>query len=114
MPGRYSGGNRVDVSLEYGRDLTVRIRDNGVGIDASVVEKGRPGHFGLPGIRERAEGIGGRFTVVSAPGSGTVITLVVPGPSAFRTGRRNSRRPPNENYRSRSTVSSVLRQRVMA
>jgi signal transduction histidine kinase/ligand-binding sensor domain-containing protein len=84
----HSGGDRLEVSLDYGHDLTLRIRDNGVGIDPSVVEKGRDGHFGLPGIRERSERIRGRFTVVSAPSSGTVIMLVVPGLTAFRTRRR--------------------------
>lgn len=83
----HSGGNRVDVTLKYGHDLTLSVSDNGVGIDPDVVESGKDGHFGLRGMRERAERIGSKFTLVSSPGSGTVITLVVPGRIAFRTAR---------------------------
>jgi signal transduction histidine kinase len=81
----HSGGDRLDVTLEYAHDLTLFVSDNGVGIDSEVVEKGKEGHFGLRGMRERAERIGSKFTLVSAPDSGTVITLVVPGRIAFRT-----------------------------
>ena len=81
----HSGGNHLEVTLEYARDLTLRISDNGVGIDSEVVEKGKEGHFGLPGMKERAERIGGKFTLHSSPHSGTTITLVVPGRTAFST-----------------------------
>jgi len=80
----HSGGNRLEVTLEYAHDLTLRVSDNGVGIDPKIVETGKESHFGLRGMRERAERIGGKFSLVSAPGSGTVITLVVPGAIVFR------------------------------
>lgn len=83
----HSGGDRLEVTLEYAHDLTLRISDNGVGIDSVVVEKGREGHFGLRGMRERAERVGSKFTLVSSPDSGTVITLIVPGHIAFSTTR---------------------------
>ncbi len=79
----------MEVTLEYAHDLTFGISDSGVGIDSEVVEKGKEGHFGLRGMRERAERIGSKFTLVSSPDSGTVITLVVPGRIAFRTARPN-------------------------
>ena len=44
----HSRADRIDVTLEYGHDLTLRISDNGVGIEAAVIETGREGHFGLP------------------------------------------------------------------
>src|SRR5262249_14277828 len=75
----HSHADRVDVQIGYSDHLTLRIRDNGVGIHADVVQKGREGHFGLLGMRERAERIGSRLTFVSGPASGTVVTLVVPG-----------------------------------
>jgi len=75
----HSGADRLEVTLEYAHDLTLRISDNGAGIESEVVEQGREGHFGLQGMRERAERIGGKFSIVSAANSGTVITLVVPG-----------------------------------
>jgi ligand-binding sensor domain-containing protein/two-component sensor histidine kinase len=81
----HSGGDRLEVTLEYAHDLTLRISDNGAGIDSAVVEKGKDGHFGLRGMRERAERIGSKFTLVSSTDSGTVITLVVPGRIAFST-----------------------------
>jgi signal transduction histidine kinase len=81
----HSSANGIDVTLEYGRDLTLRISDNGVGIEAAVIETGREGHFGLRGMRERAERIGAKFTLVSGPGIGTAITLIVPGRTAFRS-----------------------------
>jgi signal transduction histidine kinase/ligand-binding sensor domain-containing protein len=82
----HSAARKVEVALEYGRDLTMRVTDNGIGMDSSLAEHGRDGHFGLRGMHERADRIGGRFTVASAPDSGTVITLIVPGRSAFAAG----------------------------
>ena len=81
----HSAGNSVEITLEYAHDLTLRVGDNGGGIDSEIVAQGKDGHFGLRGMRERAERIGGKFTLVSSPTSGTLITLVVPGRVAFRT-----------------------------
>ena len=80
----HSRGSRIDVQLEYGSELKWRISDDGVGIDSQTAVTGKAGHFGLRGMKERAERIGARFTLESAPGAGTVITLVVPGRTAFR------------------------------
>jgi signal transduction histidine kinase len=81
----HSRGSQIDVQLEYGSELKWRISDNGVGIDAEMIETGKEGHFGLRGMRERAERIGAKFTLVSGRGTGTAITLVVPGRTAFRS-----------------------------
>jgi signal transduction histidine kinase/ligand-binding sensor domain-containing protein len=81
---RHAQGSRIEVALEYGHDLMLRVSDNGVGIAAAVIESGKEGHFGLRGMRERAERIGAKFTLVSAPGTGTVVTLIVPGRIVFR------------------------------
>lgn len=82
----HSGGDRLEVMLEYAHDLTLRVSDNGGGIDSKIVEQGKDGHFGLRGMRERAERIDSKFTLDSSPDSGTLITLVVPGRVAFHTG----------------------------
>jgi len=82
----HSGGDHLELTLQYAHDLTLCVSDNGTGIEAEVVEKGKEGHFGLRGMRERAERIGAKFTVASSPNSGTVITLVVPGRIAFHSG----------------------------
>lgn len=81
----HSGGDRLDVTLDYAHDLTLRVSDNGRGIDSEIGEQGKEGHFGLRGMRERAERIDSKFTIVSSPESGTTITLTVPGRVAFRT-----------------------------
>ncbi len=83
----HSRGSRLEVGLKYGHDLVVLVRDNGVGIDPSLAQQGKDGHFGLQGMRERAARIGGKLAVVSSTSSGTEITVVVPGSLAFRKPR---------------------------
>jgi signal transduction histidine kinase/ligand-binding sensor domain-containing protein len=80
----HSKGSRLEVALKYGHDLAVLVRDNGIGIDPTVAEEGKNGHFGLQGMRERAARIGGKLTVASSADSGTQITVVVPGGIVFR------------------------------
>jgi signal transduction histidine kinase/ligand-binding sensor domain-containing protein len=80
----HSKGTRLDVGLKYEKDLTIRVKDDGVGIDPAVAYGGKDGHFGLQGMRERAARIGGKLTVVSDPNSGTEITIVVPAAVVFR------------------------------
>jgi signal transduction histidine kinase len=64
--------------------LAVRVSDNGTGIEPDIAEKGKAGHFGLQGMRERALRIGGKLSVISSPHSGTEVTIIVPGRVAFR------------------------------
>jgi signal transduction histidine kinase len=80
----HSRGTQLEVSLSYGHDLTARVKDDGVGIEPAVAEKGRDGHFGLRGMRERAARIGATLTIVNPANSGTDVTLVVPGRVVFR------------------------------
>ena len=88
---RHAGASAVEVELDYAAEhLRVLVRDNGRGIDPDVAREGREGHWGLSGMRERADRIGARFTVWSRAGAGTEIELVVPGHVAF-PGRATSR-----------------------
>ena len=80
----HSKGDRLQVGLGYAQDLTLRIKDNGVGIDPAVADKGKDQHFGLQGMRERAARIGGKLTVVSDAVSGTEVIVNVPGRVVFR------------------------------
>jgi signal transduction histidine kinase len=82
---RHSRATGIEVELEYANhQLRVLVRDNGCGIDPQVLRSGRDGHWGLSGMRERAEGVGARLRVWSRPAGGTEVELSVPGHVAFR------------------------------
>jgi signal transduction histidine kinase len=81
----HARASQVEVELGYAQDLCLCVRDNGVGIDAAVLNQGKEGHFGLQAMHQRAARIGGKLTLNSSPGSGTEIKLVVPGGIIFRT-----------------------------
>ncbi len=80
----HSQASRLEVELRYTQDLTLRVRDNGIGIETAIVDQGKAGHFGLRGMRERASRIGAQLSIVASPNSGTEITVVVPGRIVFR------------------------------
>lgn len=81
---RHSGAREVVVEIEYSAShLRVLIRDNGCGMDPQVISAGRDGHWGLSGMRERAERIGGKLKVLSMASAGTEIHLSVPSRLAF-------------------------------
>jgi signal transduction histidine kinase/streptogramin lyase len=80
----HSGASRLEVDLKYDNDLVLRVSDNGTGIDPATADRGKDGHFGLQGMRERASRIGGKLTLASSSNSGTEIKLVVPGGIIFR------------------------------
>ena len=88
---RHSRARRIEVEIRYdaGR-LRMRVRDDGIGTGASVLQKGRAGHFGLRGMRERAKGIGGQLEVWSEQGAGTEVELTMPASVAYagHAGRR--------------------------
>jgi signal transduction histidine kinase len=77
---RYADARDVLLELDYGADdFVLRIRDDGRGLDQAVAEAGRrPGHWGLPGMRERAQSIGATFAIESRDGQGTQIVLTLP------------------------------------
>lgn len=83
----HAGARQIEVEISYGdRQLRVRVRDDGKGIDPEVLRAGgRSGHFGLRGMRERAQLVGGRLAVWSGLDSGTEVELSVPGPHAYRS-----------------------------
>ncbi len=81
---RHSKASSIDVHLEYApKHLRILVCDDGCGIDPKVVESGREGHWGLSGMRERAERIGAKLKVLSRVGGGTEVELRVPGEIAF-------------------------------
>jgi signal transduction histidine kinase len=81
---RHAQAKRIEAEMDYAdRYLRLVIRDDGCGIDPQVLRSGREGHWGLSGMRERAEGIGARFKVRSRLARGTEVELHVPGQVAF-------------------------------
>lgn len=82
---RHSRARMIEVEIEYASSyLHVMVRDNGCGIDRQVVDSGREGHWGLPGMRERSEGIGAKLRVMSGAETGTEVELTVPGGIAYQ------------------------------
>jgi signal transduction histidine kinase/ligand-binding sensor domain-containing protein len=84
----HSHATQLRVELSYAQDLGLRVYDNGTGIDPDILHRGKRGHFGLQNMRERATRIMGQFSVESSPGSGTVVTLTVPGGIIYRTANK--------------------------
>jgi signal transduction histidine kinase/ligand-binding sensor domain-containing protein len=82
---RHAGARHIEVEIRYGhRVFRLRIRDDGKGIDPKVLaEKGRVGHYGLAGMRERADLVKGTLTIWSKRDSGTETELVVPAATAY-------------------------------
>lgn len=81
----YAEARQIEAEITYGGPLLrLRIRDDGNGIDPAVLGKGsRAGHWGLPGMHERAKRIGGQLNVWSRPGAGTEVELTIPGSIAY-------------------------------
>jgi signal transduction histidine kinase/ligand-binding sensor domain-containing protein len=82
---RHAQAGRIDVEIRYERrQLRVRVLDDGRGIDQKVLSGGgRPGHFGLAGMQERAKLVGGKLAVSSKLDSGTEIELTIPASLAY-------------------------------
>jgi len=82
---RHAQAKEIEVELRYDeRSLSLRVRDDGKGIDAEVLSLGgREGHFGLSGMRERARQVGGKLTVWSGLGDGTEVELSIPASRAY-------------------------------
>jgi signal transduction histidine kinase/ligand-binding sensor domain-containing protein len=83
----HAHAKNVRIEFEYDRNFTLRVRDDGCGIDAEILRTGKAGHLGLAGMRERAGRIGGNFFVDSSKSVGTEIVLYVPGQIAYRRSR---------------------------
>lgn len=90
---QHARAHRIEAEVEYGdSQFTLRVRDDGNGIDPAVFEAGkRPGHWGLPGMRERAKGFGGQLHVWSESGAGTEVELSVPSSIAYRASSSRSK-----------------------
>ena len=86
---RHAQAHRVEVTIRYDeQQLIVRVRDDGKGISPETLEaKGRAGHWGLPGMRERASKIGAQLELWSRPETGTEMELKIPAATAYQSRR---------------------------
>jgi signal transduction histidine kinase len=82
---RHAQARSIEVQIRYDpRKFRLHIVDNGKGIDAAVLSAGgRAGHYGLPGLQERAQLAGGKLSVCSQVASGTEIELIIPAAIAY-------------------------------
>jgi signal transduction histidine kinase len=82
---QHSHARAIEAEISYAeKQLLVRVRDNGVGLDPSIVERGqRPGHWGIPGIRERAARLGAGLNIWSERDAGTEIELALAAKIAY-------------------------------
>jgi signal transduction histidine kinase/ligand-binding sensor domain-containing protein len=81
---RHSHAQQIEVEIRYDpRQLRLRVRDDGKGIDPKVLEGGRAGHHGLPGMQERAKLVGGKLAIWSELDSGTEAELTIPAAVAY-------------------------------
>jgi len=89
---RHARAQKIEAEITYSdSEFLLHVRDDGGGIDPEVANQGaRAGHWGLPGMRERAESFGGKLDVWSEHGAGTEVELRVPAPVAY--GRSEARR----------------------
>jgi signal transduction histidine kinase len=82
----HAAAHHIETEITYGeRTFRLRIRDDGQGIPPELLEAGRAGHYGLSGMRERAQQIGAKLEIWSGAKAGTEIELSIAGSIAYRT-----------------------------
>ncbi|MGH9405693.1 MAG: sensor histidine kinase [Terriglobia bacterium] len=85
----HANPQNVFICLSFARSrLCMEISDDGCGFDAAAALQLQNGHYGILGMKERVEQLGGRFLLTSKKGNGTQVTAVIP-----LRGRRPVRAP---------------------
>lgn len=86
---RHAEADGVTVQLVFARhSFILVVRDDGRGIPATILQAGgREGHWGMAGMRERAQRAGGTLHIESSAGEGTAVTLQVPARAAYKRNR---------------------------
>jgi signal transduction histidine kinase/ligand-binding sensor domain-containing protein len=97
---QHAHASRIHVLLSYGEQhLRIRIQDNGCGINEETLNVGRPGHYGIAGMQERAERLGGIISIRSRLGEGTEVDLYVPAHLIYQHGVSGSDRSFADRWR---------------
>ena len=91
---KYAAASVAQVELRFGNsEVTLRLQDNGRGFDPhtlAALRPGREGSYGLLGVRERLELVGGSLQIESSPGAGTSLFVIVPKDPLMRSGLLHS------------------------
>ena len=88
----HARASQIEAEITYAeRLLRLRIRDNGAGIAPAILQAGRSGHYGFPGMHERATQIGAKLNIWSGLGTGTEVDLSVAGSIAYCASPGRSR-----------------------
>ena len=88
---QHSKASRIESEIGYEQAaFRLIVRDDGCGMDENILNNGRPGHWGLVGVRERTDTIGGKLSIWSKPGLGTEFELVIPAAIAYQTRTNRS------------------------
>lgn len=83
---RHSGADAVRVTLQFGRrQLRASVEDDGHGFPPGTSTHGQKGHFGLPGMAERAAKLGARFDIETLLPTGTRVSVDVPARRLYAT-----------------------------
>jgi signal transduction histidine kinase/ligand-binding sensor domain-containing protein len=81
---RHASASKIEVEITYDSSgLRISVRDDGGGIDNAMLMNGHSGHWGLTGMRERANAIRAVLNIWSCEGAGTEVGLAIPAPIAY-------------------------------
>jgi signal transduction histidine kinase len=82
---QHAHARHIETEVTFGdANLSIRVRDDGIGVDPQILARGqRAGHWGLPGMRERSETLGGRLNVWSERNAGTEVELRIAADIAY-------------------------------
>jgi ligand-binding sensor domain-containing protein/signal transduction histidine kinase len=88
---QHAHARAIHVLLSYSeQQLRIRVQDNGRGMSEETLNSRRAGHYGIAGMQERAERLGGSISITSRIGDGTEVNLWVPANFVYEDGVRPS------------------------
>jgi len=80
----HSGARHISVRLSFHGDaLLAEASDDGIGLDPDVARRGKDGHWGITGMRERIARLGGQIDIAPGQGAGVVVRVSIPAQRAY-------------------------------
>jgi signal transduction histidine kinase len=81
---QHSRATKIELGLTYDRkNFRLSVKDNGIGVEPPVLKQGKPGHWGLRGMRERAKRVSAQLEISSQATVGTEVIVTIPSRVAF-------------------------------